>query len=74
MLNTAYGVTEDQAVNTALNAIETDLKQAVTDAIARLNHVLGQRPTETRVLHGHLADLHCMAAQIDANVSRRAQA
>lgn len=72
MLATAYGVTTDPTVNNDLDLIESDLKDAVTTAIGRLNAVLGSKPSDTRVLHANLADLHGMAAQIDRNKENRA--
>lgn len=74
MLAIGYGTTTDAAVNNALDLIESDLKEAVVTAIGRLNAVLDGQPTDTRVVHSHLADLHGLAAQIDQNTSRRRNA
>lgn len=74
MLFTADGKSTDPAVNDALDLIESDLKDALNTAIGRLNAVLDGSPSDTRVLHSHLSDLHGLAAQIDRNTERRAKA
>lgn len=71
MLDIAFGTTTDPTVNNALDIIEGDLKTAVVTAIERLNSVLDGDPTDTRVVHGHLSDLHRLAAQIDQNTTKR---
>lgn len=73
MLGTNWGVTNDPAVNNALDSIESGLKVAFEIAIGRLNCVLEGRPTDTHVLHANLADLHKAVAQIDRNTEQRAR-